>query len=112
VTRHNSARANILAARSATAASTGREPGPFSLNGPQCLRRPTSLICADMPNANWLTLGIMAMVAEEERRMISERTKAALAAAKARGVVIGGDRETVASRRARKLAGESVERWT
>ncbi len=36
-------------------------------------------IAADMPTANRLTVGIMAMVAEEERRMISARTKAALA---------------------------------
>ena len=38
-------------------------------------------VAADMPNANRLTVGIMAMVAEEERRMISKRTKDALAAA-------------------------------
>ena len=67
-------------------------------------------ICADMPNANRLTVGIMAMVAEEERRMISERTKAALAAAKARGVKIGGDRGSIPSKAARRLAGESVRR--
>jgi DNA invertase Pin-like site-specific DNA recombinase len=49
-------------------------------------------VCADMPSATRFTVGIMAMVADEERRMISERTKAALAAAKRRGVKLGGYR--------------------
>lgn len=46
----------------------------------------------DMPDANNLTVHIMASMAQHEAEAISARTLAALAAAKARGAVLGSDR--------------------
>ena len=47
------------------------------------------VVCADMPTASKMVLQMMGVVAEFERKQISERTIAALQAAKARGTILG-----------------------
>lgn len=53
--------------------------------------------CADMPEANRLLLQMLAVFGEHERQMIRDRTKAALAAAKVRGVVLGANGKVLAA---------------
>ena len=61
-----------------------------------------NFICADMPQATPFTLHIYAALAQQEARLISERTRAALAAKKRRGEPLGtpANLDTVARARA------------
>ena len=69
-----------------------------------------NFVACDMPEANTLTVGLMACLADYEREMISKRTKEALKAAKARGVRLGNPKldqvrhtDTTAAREARSI---------
>jgi DNA invertase Pin-like site-specific DNA recombinase len=58
----------------------------------QLLEEGMAIKAADTPGADELMLRIYAAMAQKERELISARTKAALAAARTRGTVLGGDR--------------------
>ena len=67
------------------------------------LESDVDFIAADMPLANRFTIHILAAVAEYEARLISERTKAAFAAAKARGRKFGNPRPDSLTRPERRV---------
>lgn len=66
------------------------------------------LVIAEMPNATDFQLHIFAALAQEERRLISERTRNALAEAKRRGAELGKNGKLLAAQN-RKAAMERAE---
>jgi DNA invertase Pin-like site-specific DNA recombinase len=62
----------------------------------------------DIPEANTLTLGVFAAMAQHEREVISARTKAALSARKARGLPLGTPRDMTAYAASASLKGRAV----
>ncbi|AKS45799.1 Site-specific DNA recombinase [Octadecabacter temperatus] len=59
-------------------------------------------VACDIPTANPMTIGIMSVLAQEESRMIGDRTRVAMKAAKARGKTFGNPNGADALRRADK----------
>jgi DNA invertase Pin-like site-specific DNA recombinase len=66
------------------------------------MEKGVQLIVAEMPHATDFQLHIFAALAQEERRLISQRTRAALAQAKRRGTVLGTNGRALAASNRRK----------
>ena len=61
--------------------------------------------CVDMPDANTLTIGIFATLAQHERELISSRTKAALQAKLVQGAILGKPENLTAEAQTKGVAG-------
>lgn len=68
-------------------------------------------VAVDNPQANELTIHILAAVAQAERKAISDRTRAALAAAKARGVKLGSPKIEKARQSALRSVRTSADKF-
>jgi len=67
-------------------------------------------VCVDNPHANKMTIHILAAVAENERELISDRTKAALERVKARGTVLGSPAPEKGALEAGKVAAKAADK--
>ena len=76
----------------------------------QLLESNVEFVACDNPHANRLTIQILAAMAEHEGRLISERTKAGLAAARARGVVFPPGRGFTLEEMRRGQRASAIER--
>ena len=78
----------------------------------QLMESGVEFVAADFPQANRLTIHILAAIAEYEAKLISERVKAAIVASKARGVVWGGNRDAPTAHldEARRIGNEGRKR--
>jgi DNA invertase Pin-like site-specific DNA recombinase len=66
-------------------------------------------VAADMPDMNETVVGILAVIAQHERQAISDRTRAALAAAKRRGVRLGNPHLKAGTKAAAKVAMQAAQ---
>jgi DNA invertase Pin-like site-specific DNA recombinase len=73
-------------------------------------RSGVEFVAVDMPHANQVTVRLMAVLAAEETRLVSERTKQALAARRERGLPIGGNNPNIRDHAESAAASSSIVR--